>query len=277
MAVKHILIVTDLKLPQTITVAAWVKPEITNKPQIILFKADQFLLRIDPPEEGGAFSFFININGRWEPRVSSRVIPVENHYYHVVGTYDGSWLRIYVNGELKGETFRRGNLWRESMNEPILIGGPLFFQGVIKDVRIYDYALSHQEVRELYSGNVRGDAIMYDGTLHKPGCLVEALTKLNRSQAIIYVYAKLLGNNNKEFDLNFKKAFIFRIYEENNRLVYEKIITSEHLRASESFKMIPVAQIYNIDPKNIYKFKILVQNGDLRLIVKAIAIKSITG
>jgi glucose/arabinose dehydrogenase len=67
---------------------------------------------------------------------------------HVAGTYDGSMLRIYVNGNLEASQPASGTL--EVNTSPLRIGGNTysneFFPGRIDDVRIYDRALSEAEI-----------------------------------------------------------------------------------------------------------------------------------
>ena len=70
-------------------------------------------------------------------------------------------MSLYVDGELTGTQTRIGEirLDSESLNRPLAIGaelnGPSIdaptadFDGYIRDVRIYDRALSDQEVRTL--------------------------------------------------------------------------------------------------------------------------------
>jgi len=83
-------------------------------------------------------------------------------WHHVVGAYDGAYLRIYVDGASEGMAYigsvvaytgpaalRIGNI-RNSAH----IFGPTHvgvFDGAIDDVRIYDRALSGTEVADLYA------------------------------------------------------------------------------------------------------------------------------
>ena len=81
-----------------------------------------------------------------------------NTWYHVVGTYDNSKLRIYINGELKGEVAKTGNItynsntpWSVAVNPSGTGDGGEHFYGKLSDVRIYSTALSASDVKELYS------------------------------------------------------------------------------------------------------------------------------
>jgi hypothetical protein len=93
----------------------------------------------------GTGSGFVGIDG---PPV------VLGTWTHVASTYDGTTMRMYVNGTDIGRT-RAAKL---SLNKarPLRIGagstegkGNYFFPGLVDDVRIYDRALGAQEVKEL--------------------------------------------------------------------------------------------------------------------------------
>jgi glucose/arabinose dehydrogenase len=74
-------------------------------------------------------------------------LPV-NQWTHVAGTYDGSTLRIFVNGNLEASQPASGSL--QVSSAPVRIGGNTyaneFFPGRIDDVRIYDRALGEAEI-----------------------------------------------------------------------------------------------------------------------------------
>ena len=75
-------------------------------------------------------------------------------WIHLVGTFDGSYLRIYKNGVFVTQTAQTHN---SLTSGPFYIGNTnnYFFNGKIDDVRIYNRALSAQEVAQLYAlGNV---------------------------------------------------------------------------------------------------------------------------
>ncbi|SVC11328.1 uncharacterized protein METZ01_LOCUS264182, partial [marine metagenome] len=77
-------------------------------------------------------------------------------WYHVVGTYNGSRMRIYVNGTERGSnTNRRGSI--DYSPATFVIGCYLddneFYplEGFISEVRLYNRALSSQQIRNRYN------------------------------------------------------------------------------------------------------------------------------
>jgi hypothetical protein len=89
--------------------------------------------------------------------------PRVGEWVHLAGTYNGETgkMSLYVDGELIGTQTHVGEirLDPESLNRPLTIGaelnGPSIdepsgeFVGYVRDVRIYDRALSNQEVKSL--------------------------------------------------------------------------------------------------------------------------------
>jgi hypothetical protein len=79
-------------------------------------------------------------------------------WYHVVGTYDGTTSRLYINGKLDAEMAKKTKV--RSDRAPILIGGSnlsaatfgnhFTVDGSLDELRIYNRALSKDEVHRLY-------------------------------------------------------------------------------------------------------------------------------
>jgi len=79
-----------------------------------------------------------------------------NTWYHAVGTYDGSFRKIYLNGVLDGQLATTGNI--TSTTSSLVIGdylpGPgatYAWNGRIATTQIYNRALSAQEVQQNFN------------------------------------------------------------------------------------------------------------------------------
>ena len=136
---------TSLNVTSAMTLMAWIQPTanqsgwrtiIQREPGFYMLNASNAngpLLPSGGGTMGGAFHW---ISG---PTAS----PV-NAWTHVALTYDGSTLRLYVNGIQVATTPAVGTI--ESTSNPLWIGGnnPYgeYFQGLIDEARIYDRALS---------------------------------------------------------------------------------------------------------------------------------------
>jgi hypothetical protein len=76
-------------------------------------------------------------------------------WYHVVGTYDGTNIKMYVNGKL--EDSRATTVTPGTQTSSFVIGknamaSNRYLDGKIDDVRIYNYALSLAQIQKIYNG-----------------------------------------------------------------------------------------------------------------------------
>lgn len=88
-------------------------------------------------------------------------------WYFVACTYDGSSMKIYVNGDPSASAVQTGSIF--DSNYPFRIGadwsGGSRMNGTIDDVRVYNYALTADEIKALYSSavNIYGKLTDKDG------------------------------------------------------------------------------------------------------------------
>ncbi len=83
-----------------------------------------------------------------------------NEWYHVCGTFDGTTLRLYLNGiEVASKTHKSpGNIYYA--NRPLRIGWAYaseYFDGQIDEVRIWNRALTPEEIRANMCRRLRGN------------------------------------------------------------------------------------------------------------------------
>ncbi len=89
----------DLELAPGLKIDLWVRFECYSPGyHAFVRKEQEYMIRADPDEEGGEFSFFVYLNG-WGPRVSSKVKPEPGAWYHLVAQWDGFNATLEVNGE----------------------------------------------------------------------------------------------------------------------------------------------------------------------------------
>ena len=143
-----------LNITDAITLSAWVyasEPAESLRP--IVGKGDHaYMLRHG---SGETFDFFIHSSGAWH-QISA---PAPEALYasawiHVAGTFDGSQLRLYVNGVLATSQDYAGTI--SLADHEVNIGRnseeiDRVYRGAIDEVRIYNSALTEAEV--LYLSN----------------------------------------------------------------------------------------------------------------------------
>jgi len=145
-----------LNLADAISIEAWICPsEAGAESRVILAKNDEYALRIDKPSEGGRISFFVHVGSpavTWEPRVSSPRPPAPGVWQHLAAVWDGTVIRLYLDGEPVASQPRTG---KPNPNPyPVVIGNWEYpschgaqFGGLIDEVRVYTRALTPDEVK----------------------------------------------------------------------------------------------------------------------------------
>lgn len=84
-----------------------------------------------------------------------------NTWYHITGTFDGIYLKAYLNGSLNTSTLLHGSGQLQAPVQNLYIGSTssIYFQGSIADVRIYDKALTNIEVERLYKNSPNNNIV----------------------------------------------------------------------------------------------------------------------
>lgn len=145
----------------TYTLSAWVRyTGVQNDKTLgrgeVLEKAGAYWVNVRTNglvRVGGFFGGCANAN--WKYFDSTRALPI-NTWKHVAATYDGTALRVYIDGRAAGSRSFTG---RTCVNtEPLAVGAKdnpakglleAFWDGRLDEVRIYDRALSPTEIGQL--------------------------------------------------------------------------------------------------------------------------------
>jgi len=138
----HTPLTDALRPSDQVTVEAWTRvDDLSGRAEGIgiVNAGTSYLLRFSGPVP----SFHIFTDG-WGPvRADGAVRP--GRWYHLVGTYDGKAMRIYVNGRLAGARHRTGAIRRA--DEALSLGRQVnALNGCIDEVKIYRRALGAEEV-----------------------------------------------------------------------------------------------------------------------------------
>lgn len=76
-----------------------------------------------------------------------------NTWHHLVGTWNGSVVKLYINGKLIGSTNYAGTWPGGYRNYPLRVGwgyGGEYFNGTVRDFLIFDRELNISEIQSLY-------------------------------------------------------------------------------------------------------------------------------
>ncbi len=137
----------ELNLQAGFSVVLKVKISAQTDYALLVYKSEQYQLRIDGRGEGGAISFFPYAGGQWEPRTHS-CPPTLNHWCHLVATWDGRQSVVWIDG-VPFLDDRHGSPPPPS-DSPLMIvsGGPQGggIGGAIEYAKIYRRVLSPREI-----------------------------------------------------------------------------------------------------------------------------------
>lgn len=144
-----------LAITGVITLAAWVNPDTVGTARYIINKGagagqQGYKLRTDTTNK----IWFSIGNGGQRQTGALGTIPI-GAWTHVVGTYDGTTMRIYINGSLSYSSDVEGGGITADSNV-LRIGaqtasGMLPFEGKVSDVQIFESVLTDSEVFQLYA------------------------------------------------------------------------------------------------------------------------------
>jgi len=145
----------SLDITGNITIAAWVYPlNVTGETGYILNKGPGNAGIWLQVSYGGYVKFAArnSADTGWVYLTDDTTPLSTNNWHHVAAIYDRSYIRIYVNGrEVKNKAISDQLL---TYTQPLEIGRriacPYCFNGAIDEVRIYNKALSSDEVLNLY-------------------------------------------------------------------------------------------------------------------------------
>ena len=121
---------------------------------------------------GNNLAFGVSVNGTASTNALLAGGLLRGTWNHVVGTFDGTTVALYLNGVLRSTAALSGNLFDSTVNLRLgseQITGPNFFNGYLDDVRIYNRALTAAEVRQLYEQSKYVYNPTYGKTVYKSG------------------------------------------------------------------------------------------------------------
>ncbi|VVB74798.1 Concanavalin A-like lectin/glucanases superfamily protein [uncultured archaeon] len=188
-----VLTAPELEPSSAITLSIWAKRIISNSPTEILFAkptanptfweephlatgyshtAESYSYGFIVTSEAGALSFVVSTTPGGVPTVNAAnaSIPSDGLWHHLAGTYDGSTVKIYVDGALiDTDTDSTGNIYYPNPTSVAIgIGGtefsdPEHYHGTLQEAAIWGRALSATEVKELFSKGASKLGIKYKG------------------------------------------------------------------------------------------------------------------
>jgi hypothetical protein len=159
----------DLDL-DTFTLAAWVKMGSTGANQNIIVKKipdpeQKTYQLISHTDSAGAIRGSFHVGGA--NQVVMGVTPVtDEEWHHTVTTYDGSILRVYLDGEMEAEVPASGE--PDKTDAPLGLGSSCpgqFMKGIIDEACVISVALEQEDIKEMMDGLMQYLAVKSHGKL----------------------------------------------------------------------------------------------------------------
>jgi glucose/arabinose dehydrogenase len=140
---------SSLDLTTGLTLEAWVHPASLSGWRTVVMKERTAGLAYALYAHDNAPRPAVTVNvGSDQSSTGAQALPL-NTWSHLAGTYDGTTLRLYVNGALVSSRPLAGSM--STSAQPLRLGGNAvwgeYFAGLIDDVRVYSRALSQSEVQ----------------------------------------------------------------------------------------------------------------------------------
>lgn len=145
----------DFHLEDAVSVALWANPEAVQVEDAKLFIKQKsgyypYCLQYD----GNSQTIYANINASAQFNTRPRLPNFPGQWAHLCFTYDGSALILYKDGVEVARVAASGKLQQNTLS--LSIGGRLGsgnnFKGMIDDVRLYNRALTWQEILQVMQG-----------------------------------------------------------------------------------------------------------------------------
>ncbi len=183
------------KIEDAITVSGWMQVEkfkCRNEP--IVAKGDNcWALRRWADTDKMRFTLGLMDNERAAPPKTASVVGEtgieDGRWHHILGTYDGEKMRLYVDGLLDGTVPASGSIRANDFE--VCIGQSAQnllnrqWNGLTADVRVYDRALSSGEVIELFYSRDDSKNKAPTVRVHRPLCLKWPEDTVQASASII--------------------------------------------------------------------------------------------
>ena len=154
----------SLDISGSLTLEAWINPLSTinsgNSNMRIIDKQNAYYLLFDYPAADGRLKFVLRIGGSYVNVASTTSSWNAGQWYHVVGTYDGSNMRVYVNGTLENTRPQTGSVVMSSYD--LFLGvravssvpTNMYFHGTIDEAAVYRRVLSPTEILDHYKRGI---------------------------------------------------------------------------------------------------------------------------
>ncbi len=146
------------------TVEAWVNHDGNSDENAVILQkganSDGYMLRLEGTGSSVAASFTVGDITNGGPRVTTNSSIPANQWTHIAATYDGTDLKIFVNGSLDATDSETRSI--DANTHPFLIGATNaldgnFYSGELDEIRVWNVARSESEISDNYYKELNGN------------------------------------------------------------------------------------------------------------------------
>lgn len=166
---------------------------------------------------GKLFLFSANNTGTGFPtnyyNASGNTALNDGNWHHIAGTYDGAYLRVWLDGKMDGSAAYTNNPAYDASITPAIgiANGYAYFSGSMDEFAIFSTALSADQIKELYEGRFIGEAYPQSGLVagyHLNGSSTDFSGNNNHGTDTAITYSQANGKFGKGADFNGSTGFI---------------------------------------------------------------------
>jgi len=145
----------SLNITDAITVEAWVYTDVAQKGKFLVEKGTStYLWGLYLTGNSTSLHMYIR-NSIGDVHTAGYDSDFIGKWVHVMGTFDGQYIKLYVNGELKNTYDWGSSQTIASNSESVIVGAwyqqGAYFNGTIDEVAIWNRALLETEIQSIYN------------------------------------------------------------------------------------------------------------------------------
>jgi len=142
----------------TFTIVAWYKGEATDSWQYLVSKEIPHNSRnysIGVNKDTGVMTTQITVGAEQWKTATGKTMLTDGEWYHMAGTYDGTFIQSWVNGVMEGQTGEQGEP-DQPEEQPLRIGAVngIPVKGVIDEVALFSVALEEEDIQEIMNNGL---------------------------------------------------------------------------------------------------------------------------